>query len=568
MVRNDKKWVPRDISLGGVRGGAPRAFIKPLKAFMINKKGDTFMKKWLSLVLAMTMLLSVSAAALAEATEATYPIVTEPLTLKAFQYQLENQQVDFDNLWFFTELEKKTGIHIEFEPVKDGDWKLKRNFMYADGNYPDIILRGDPDAEEYGVQQGVLIPLEDLIPQYMPNYYSRLNMNNANAAIPSSDGHTYYIGNLTAQNVNHEANFFINKAWLDALNLEVPTTVEELTEVLRKFKTGDPNGNGEADEVPMIAADLIHQTQGVYTHFAMFGVPLSRFVYANVDDDNNVYFPGYLPGFRAAVEWLHQMYEEGILDPESLTQDSNVWGTKMNSGVNGFTTYLRLINSALSAETAAQFVSIIPPAAEGYKAITPRILEVPTYGAALTIANQHVPETLRWLDAQFETETMLESVNGPIGGDAPIEDTMEINAEGKYVVKYIPENNGLYEVVPVYHGQFFAPGDYYFDVFDMPPHRVERANYSAEYEAAGVLEKNSFEYLYKLVKPTPDETEELALLFTALENFMKESITSFIVNGVTDDSYNTFLETAKNVGADRYVEIYQGAYDKYLEAQK
>lgn len=529
------------------------------------------MKKWLSLVLAMVMVLGMSAAALAEATEATYPIVTEPLTLKAFQYQLENQQMDFDTLWFFTELEKKTGIHIEFEPVKDGDWKLKRNLMYADGasnnTYPDIILRGDPDAEEYGVQQGVLIPLEDLIPQYMPNYYSRLNMNNANAAIPSSDGHTYYIGNLTAQNVNHEANFFINKTWLDNLDLEIPTTVEELTEVLRAFKTRDPNGNGEPDEVPMIAADLIHQTQGVYTHFAMFGVPLSRYVYANIDDDDKVYFPGYLPGFRAAVEWLHQMYEEGILDPESLTQDSNVWGTKMNSGINGFTTYLRLINTALTPETAEQFVSIIPPAAEGYKAITPRILEVPSHGAALTISNQHVPETLRWLDAQFETEIMLESVNGPIGGDGPIDDTMEINEDGKYVVKYIPENNGLYEVVPVYHGQFFAPGDYYFDVFDMPPHRVERANYSAEYEAAGVLEKTSFEYLYKLVKPTPDETEELALLFTALENFMKESITSFIVNGVTDESYNNFLNTAKQVGADRYVEIYQGAYDNFLAAQ-
>ena len=39
--------------------------------------------------------------------------------------------------------------------------------------------------------------------------------------------------------------------WLDELGLEIPTTTEELKEVLIAFKTQDPNGNGEADEIPM-----------------------------------------------------------------------------------------------------------------------------------------------------------------------------------------------------------------------------------------------------------------------------------------------------------------------------
>jgi len=524
------------------------------------------MKKTLALTLCLAVLCALSAPALA----AEYPIVPETLTLTAVQYQLENQQMDFNNLWFYQELEAKTNIHVEFEAIKDGDWKTKTNLMFASGDYPDLIIggtSGDIDVEEYGVSQGILLPLEDYLPEYMPTYYERLQLNNANASIPSSDGHSYYIGFLIAQNVNHDGNFFINKTWLDNLGLDIPTTIDELTDVLRAFKTGDPNGNGEADEVPMNAADLIHQTQGIYTHFASFGVPLNRFVYAAIDADNRVYFISDAPGFRAACEWLNLVYAEGLMDPEAITQDSNVWGTKMNSGINGYTTYLRLKATALSEEIYSQFVSILPPAAEGYAPQVPQILELPAKGAMLTIGNEHVEETLRWLDAQMETETMMTAANGNVSGTYPFDPSpMFVNSQGKYEVAYVPENNGLYQYVPVTQGQFFAPGDYYAEVYEMPPHRVERLEYSKAYAAAGVLEPKSFYYLYQLVKPTNEEATELALLFTEIETFMKESITGFIVNGVTDDSWAKFQQQAKAVGADRYVELYQKVYDEYLAA--
>ncbi len=515
------------------------------------------MKKCLTILMAALMLLS-CAGALAEAP------AQEKITLRVFQYALENQQTDFENLWFYNELEKKTNVHIDWEIVKDADWKTRLNLMFASNEWPDVIIRGEVDVEEYGVTQGILVPLDDYLEECMPNYYSRLQMNNANASIPASDGKTYWIGNLTAQNVNHDGTFFINKAWLEKLELAVPTTVDELTEVLRAFKTKDPNGNGIADEIPFSAADLIHQTQGVYTHFAMFGVPLNRFIYAAIDENDKVVFPGYMDGFRAACEWLNLCYTEGLLDREAITQDSNVWGTKMNAGQVGFTTYLRLINTALQQPIVEQFTHILPPASE-YGVSVPQILEVPSMGAALTIANKHIPETLRWLDAQFETETMMVSVNGPIQEGGPIAPTMKINDEGKYEILYIPENNGLYEIVPVYHGQFFAPGDYYFDIYKMPPHRVERYNYAREYEAANVLEPRSFEYLSKLVKLDSEDALEATRLFNEIEKFMKESISNFITGGVTDENWQAFLDTAEAVRVGRYIELYQKGYDAYLD---
>ena len=198
-----------------------------------------------------------------------------------------------------------------------------------------------------------------------------------------------------------------------------------------------------------------------------------------------------------------------------------------------------------------------------------RILEIPEFGAALTVAaKDKAPEIMRWLDAQFETVTMLESVNGPIREGAPIEPTMKLNDSGKYEVSYIPADNGLYQYVPVIHGQFFAPGDYYFDVYQMPPHRVERFNQAKLYEEAGVLEKNSHDYLRKLVRMDTEKAVEVSRLFTDIEKFMKESIAGFVTGGVTDENWQTFLDNAKNIGVDQYIQYYQEAYDTYLAANK
>ena len=63
------------------------------------------------------------------------------------------------------------------------------------------------------------------------------------------------------------------------------------------------------------------------------------------------------------------------------------------------------------------------------------------------------------------------------------------------------------------------------------------------------------------VKPIP---RSLANIYTELKKFMEESVTDFIKNGVTDESYNTFVETAKAIGVERYIELYQNAYAAYL----
>lgn len=501
--------------------------------------------------------------------ETGYPIVNEKITLKAFQWELDNQQIDYANLWFYQELEKKTGIHVEFQEIKGADWTTQLNLMFVSGSYADVIIRpASMDVEEYGVAQKILLPLDDLIPKYMPVYAERLKMADSNAyVIPASDGKTYYVGYLMAQNVNHQGNWFINKSWLEKVGMPVPTTIAELTEVLRAFKTKDPNGNGKADELPL-GGDLQSfynknhdMTENLLNMFASFGVPENSY-YIFLDDADKVQFTGAQQGWLDCVKWLNTLYKEGILDPEALTQGSTDFQAKMNNDVYGYVTYLRLINAALEQPTIDRWQSMLPPAAEGYKVQVPRILELPSdMGALLTVTNPYPEATLRWLDAQLEEETMMVALNGPIATGGPIEPTMKKNAEGKYEVISVPADNGLYKIVPVTTGQFFAPGNFYASIYQMAPHRVERYTYSQEYEKAGVLEAKSFWNLCRVPKFSSEDNAEKERIFTDLEKLMFDTINEFITKGVDDAKYQKFLSDAKGIGVDKYVELYQKAYD-------
>ena len=505
------------------------------------------------------------------------PITDEPITLKVWQWALDNQATDFENLWYYQQMAAHTNVHLEWTVIKESEWNERLNLMFLSNvsEFPDVIIRPNVglNIEDLGVTQGLLLPIDDYIHANMPNYASRLGMNNVSDVMRASDGKMYYIGYMSAQRINHDGTFFINQSWLDAVDKDVPTSIDELTDVLRAFKDQQPGADGM---YPMSASEgLEHHIQGIYTYFAMFGVPLQRWVYANIDNSGNVVFPGFMDGFREACEWLAMCYAEGLLDPDSLTQGPDPWNLKVNSDQVGFQTYLRLIATAWSnPETIENWVHILPPAGSNTPSV-PRILEYPEIGAVLTVANKHPAETLQWLDLQFETEWMLTATNGPtemtqeirdiLGDDATDEAPLYFE-DGLWRVRYVPENQSLYKIVPINQGQFFAPGDYIFDVFEMPPHRMERMAQAARYQDAGVLEQNSFQILTRLVKPDPDVSAELDRLYVDIESLMKTTISNFIINGVTDAAWDQFVDEANNVGVAKYLELYQGLYNEWRAA--
>ncbi len=477
-------------------------------------------------------------------------------SLTALQYEIDNIAVDFSNMWFYRQIEEQTGVHVDFTEVKDSEWSSSVSLAFAKGKMPDMILRGSLDVEEYGVTRHLLVPLDEYMERgFLPNYTARMDQAGLREQLTASDGHIYQLGFLISQDVNTNGHFFINRTWLERLGLPVPSTVEELTETLRRFRQEDCNGNGIRDEIPL-EFTFDDNTTGVYNLFSFFGLPLNEdYVYA--DPDGRVRFAPEEEPFFETLDWMHRMYREELLDIDFISQGSSIWAAKVNEGNTGMFSYWRLQNTALTPETAAAYQVMLPVHAEGRKACLPRNMDIIEFGAALTTDNRDIGASLRWLDAQFETENMLVSQNGPVG------DTLTKREDGLYEVKYVPPDNELYQSVPVICGQFFAPAAYYASVYVPAAHRQEKAAYCALYEQGDVLEPVSSKLLTVVAPKTTAESAAVSRLKAKLKSAVDSAIVTMVTQGVTEERREAFLRELRENGSAEYVEVYRQVYDRW-----
>ena len=106
---------------------------------------------------------------------------------------------------------------------------------------------------------------------------------------------------------------FINTSWLDKLGLEMPTTVDELKTVLRAFQTQDPNGNGIADEIPMIGSTTLYCGDAPIWYLNCFGEYMNDIYFYTYDENGKIKVPYTTDKYRNALKELHDLVDEGLL---------------------------------------------------------------------------------------------------------------------------------------------------------------------------------------------------------------------------------------------------------------
>ncbi|MDD3904664.1 MAG: extracellular solute-binding protein, partial [Sphaerochaeta sp.] len=124
---------------------------------------------------------------------------------------------------------------------------------------------------------------------------------------------------------------WIYQPWLDKLGLKMPTTTEELYDVLVAFRDRDPNGNGKKDEIPMAGA--ISGWNNNPETFLINAFTYSNLV-ASLDANVNTAVGFYrngdtiktmvnAPEYREALRYLSRLYKEGLIYSASFSQNSD-----------------------------------------------------------------------------------------------------------------------------------------------------------------------------------------------------------------------------------------------------
>ena len=255
----------------------------------------------------------------------TVPVLKETVPLSVLFVQDTNIE-DMETNDYTKKLEEEVNVDLSFEYLPAGtDAKQKLALMISGGDtLPDVICMNLTPIETYSYgSQGYFLPMNDLWDQvgnYSKEYWDNEGAENM-VYVTSPDGNIYGMPRVVEEIGNdYDHRMWINQTWLDALNLEMPTTTDEYYEVLKAFKEQDPNGNGIADEIPLMGNTDGWEHQPWKTLAYSFVYLNDYFDYLIPGEDGKLTVSYIQPEFKGALEYLNKLCSEGLLDPLSFTQ--------------------------------------------------------------------------------------------------------------------------------------------------------------------------------------------------------------------------------------------------------
>ncbi|MBW7476338.1 extracellular solute-binding protein [Paenibacillus oenotherae] len=502
---------------------------------------------------------------------ASFPL-KEAVTLKAVAPRPPLAPSDFNDQPLIQQLEKNTNVHVDWNTIVETDFLDKRNLLLASGNLPDFFLGSrfsDTELVRYG-GDGTIIPLNDLIDKHMPNLKGILDARpDIKASITSPDGNIYALPSgeeigSGQEEIGANPDFlYINQDWLDKLHLKMPTTMDEYTAVLEAFKTGDPNGNGKADEIPLTYIDNFW-TGDIGVLFGAFGVPDKTYRPNNptyIDHlnvvDGKVVFSAQQEGFKEAVSYISRWFEKSLVDLEAFTHDYTTYFARGKTEDETIGSMIWWDKNDVAGPERGKHWVIVPP----FKDMVVKWNNgggTGRDGSAITKANEHPEVTAAWLDSFYEPAMAAQARFGPIGV------WFDQDASGKLVGKTDLANPGELRQKTAVSGGIGLLLDGHLDkVAYIEPRAQERVNDSIQYFVPQ-MEKERFPNVFF-------NEEELAVidrLKPDISAYVNKMRAKWLMSGGVEQEWDEFQNTLKKMGIDELLAAHQSGYDRYMAAKK
>ena len=497
-----------------------------------------------------------------------YPIVNEKITLKLMGVKAPIQG-PWDQLLVFTEMEKITNVHFEFDTPSADSYNEKKNLAFASGDLPDVFFGGNltvSDEIMYG-GQGILIPLEKLVDTYAPNIKKLMDQNpEIKKSIITQDGHIYalpQIDNVPRDIVPTKA--WINKQWLENVGRELPSTIDDLYNVLKDFKDKDANKNNSADEIPL--------TFDKTSLFALRGALLPAFGILNMYNelnpgsrvdlkDGTVRYVPVQPEYKEYIKFMNKLFSEELIDNEAYIQTAQQVTAKGNEGKLGaFAGAAPFL--VVKMEDNENYVAVPPlTSTVNNKKVYPKNPGISRGAFAITKNNAYPEATIRWIDYFYSPE------GGAFLSQGPENVGWKWKDDSKTLWEKIPQEG--YANTEEFRGGKITP-----NCGTLTPGLLD-ADFILKLNAAHVLyiEKeigakymNYLDSMYPLVYFTDEEQKKLVALESDLNKYIDQMEARFINGDASIDMWDEYLSTITKMGVDEVVKIYQAAYDRWESAK-
>ncbi len=535
--------------------------------------------------------------------DGTMPIIPDPDAfeekygkISMFVHYTGSRTRPVTELAMVKEWEELTGIRFEWQDVPYDGVAEKINLTLSAGGdqLPDCFWNFvDGQSSNFVIQysdQGVFIPTEDIIDNYMPSYKALLESKEEYRKIATApDGHIYgfpYIEEMQGL-VLTPGPFEINADWLEKVGMDMPTTVDEYVEVLKAFRdAGDLNGNGEADETPLAVQFGAHDTFGsndlFYRFTGCFGQADSYCGgnnYADhlyLDEEGKVAFSATDEAFRKTAEFFNMLWNEGLIWNGSFEADTSL--SFENSllkqdvaTVGSFSTWGGKA-SINNIEVRNQYDSL--PRLKGESGSTGFRLNYSelqdTSNTAIT-TNCEFPHVIGLMVEAINSDPKLAVTSnwGAVG-------SVFVEEEDGFLLKPTDENGNALpqgefadgqesarENTTPCRGSFIIQDSYYENVcsYDAPTLlEGQKANGKEE-----ILEEYADSVLPKVLL-TVEESSRISQIQPTISDIVDRYVVDWVLNGVTDESWESYQSELEGAGLADLLSVWQSAVDRYNAA--
>ena len=507
----------------------------------------------------------------------------EKATIKGMISYPANTESDPNKRTIFKRLEEQTNVHVEWDAIQGDQWGDKISLAMANPKtLSDFVFTAgfsDTDLLKYA-DQGIIIPLEGYIDTYMPNL-KKVFDKYPEYRIMSTDanGHIWafpWIEQLGSEKtaIQTIGNMpFINKKWLDFLNLPMPGTVDEFEQTLIAFRDHAAELQAqfgiEGSIIPMscIVNDGDQDPAVLINGFGEGYGDMDKGRHIAVTDDLKVICAATQPGYKDGIEWLHKLYTENLIDPEAFTQEWSTYVSKGKSHRYGVCFSWDVAN----IDNIEDFVPL-PMLQADTKNLTPQNGSFTSgydRGRCVVTAVAKEPALIcAWIDQMYDPFQSPQNNWGTYGEDDEF-DIFELgeNEQGEKMLKHAP----LGDASPVEVREAEAVGgplailDEYYGVYVTCP---DDAQYRLDWIKDIYTPDMHTKYVYPNVFMTREDTESLSNLQADISKCINTHKSDWIMNGFSDGDWDAYLSELDAYKLNDYLGIFQKYLDAFYEQEQ
>lgn len=505
-----------------------------------------------------------------------YPIAEKTVTLDVMIKDYTNM-AKYDAMKINDFFKEKMNIKINWNVVQENNVISKVTLALSSGNMPDLFLGMQPYDQigTYGTQ-GLLVDFNKYM-DYAPNLQRMFKeIPETKFAVTAENGAIYStpMYNGDRDPFAYEG-LYINKTWLNKLNLSMPTNTSAFMKVLNAFKNNDPNGNGKQDEVPLYLVG--NNMAGVLPAclYGPFGIAAyGGFVGYSINDSGKVQANYITTNYKTALTYYKTLYKNGLIDSNWLNNSENTLKNALNSNttiVGAFVSHQPL--SLMDANKFSNY-TLVP-------AFRDKSVSKPTWsitnveniwkGWAMISSSCKYPEVaVRMVDYFYSLEGTLTSQYGPQGYN------WDVKKDGTIYMKddYYKGTYSWVELTPQYSLPHYA-SDVYLKLIDRTKSDLVPENTMASLKAAKDIKSTYLKVTPKNVYPNlagygrKSDYDGIKIPSDQLQTYVQTMAIEF-VTGKSDIGafWDNYVSVCKSLGCDQSVAIKQKAYDRYVSAVK